>query len=246
MKKFYDLHLRVPLNDFDLAEKMIRKASMLGYSGVGIPLPNNVSNDTISELRQLCINVGIDLVTRVSLVPKSANELLSQLRRFRRRFELVSVACLSKPVARQAAKDRRVDLVSFPSSDFRKRFFDNAEAELAASALAALEIDMFPLISATSFERIHLFSNLRREVTIAKKLAVPVVISSGVVNEFSMRKPQDFAAVTYLFDMPITTALDCFSENPLTIIKRNRAKLSPNYVAPGIRVIRRGKDCEER
>jgi len=245
MKKFLDLHLRVPLDDFDLAERMIKKASTLGYSGVGIPLPTYASDETVSKLRQLCDAVGVDFVTRADLFPKSINELLSQLRRFRRKFEIISVACLSKAVARQAAKDRRVDVVSFPATDFKKRFFDVAEAELAASALASFEVDLFPFLSASSFERVRLLSCLRREVALAEKFQVPVIVSSGATGEFLMRMPRDLAAVCFLFDMPLPRALDALSSYPWTIIKRNRAKLSQKFVAPGIRVVRRGKDCEE-
>jgi RNase P/RNase MRP subunit p30 len=245
MKKFYDLHLPVPLSDFGLAEKMIRKAAALGYAGVGIPFPFNVPSETVSKLRQLCTDVGIDLITRVNLAPKSSNELLFQLRRHRRRFEIISVACWHKPVARQAAKDRRVDLITFPSLDFKERFFDSAEAELAANALALLEIDMFRLLSATSFERIRLLSYLRREVAIARKFSVPVVTSSNATDEFFIRRPRDFAAFAYLFDMQLDAALETLSDNPLAIVTRNRMKLQPNYVAPGLRVVRRGKDCGE-
>jgi hypothetical protein len=37
--------------------------------------------------------------------------------------------------------------------------------------------------------------------------------------------------------------LEAISQNPVSIVKRNRQKLSPNFVAPGIRVIKEGKDC---
>jgi RNase P/RNase MRP subunit p30 len=242
MRKFYDLHLQVPLSDFELVERMVQKAAWLGYIGVGVPLPYNVSDTTVSKLRQLCMNSKIDLVTRLDLVPKNADELLSQLRRNRRRFEIIAVSCLSKAVARQAAKDRRVDLISFPALNFRNRYFDDAEAELAASALASLEIDMSMLLSATSFERIHLLANLRRETTIANKFSVPVVISSGAKTESLIRKPQDFAALACLFDMASASVLKTVSENPLSIIIRNRTKLLSSFVAPGIRIIKRGKD----
>jgi RNase P/RNase MRP subunit p30 len=58
-----------------------------------------------------------------------------------------------------------------------------------------------------------------------------------------MRKPQELAALSYLFDLDKTVALDAVSKNPMTIVKRNREKLDPRYVVPGIRIVRRGKDC---
>lgn len=240
MKKFCDLHLQVSLSDFEFAGSMVKKAASLGYSLVGVPLPVNVSDVLVSKLRQLCTESGVDLVTRLDLTPRNVDELLSQLRRNRRRFELVAVSSSYKTVARQAAKDRRVDLLSFPSLDYRNRYFDDAEAELAASALASYEIDATMLFSANSFDRIRLLTNLRRETTIAEKLSVPVVISSGARTESLMRGPQEFAALAYLFDMPVASALSAVIDNPLSIVTRNRAKLRSSFIAPGIRVVKRG------
>jgi len=179
----------------------------------------------------------------VDLTSKTPRQLLDELRHFRRRFEVVSVVCTSKAVARQAAKDRRVDLLSFPAMSSRGRFFDRAEAELASQASSSLEVDMAPLLSAKGFSRIRLLSTLRKEVVIAKKLGVPVAISSGATNVRFMRGPYDCVALASLFDMAVPLALRALSDTPLTIVERNRDKLSPDFVAPGIRLVRRKKSC---
>jgi len=239
MRRFVDLRLRPSINDPDQVEGMVRKASELGYGLVGIPLPPNVTRDKVDQLQRICSNAKIDFVTRGDLTPKTPGELLQDLRRFRRRFEIISVTCTSRRVARQAAKDRRVDLLLFPATDLHKRFFDHAEAELASKALSCLEIEMAPLLSLSGFSRIRLLSRLQREVAIAKRFNVPVAISSGVTNEYLMRGPHEYAVLATLFDMPTPHALRALSEDPLAIVKRNRKKLSPDYVAPGIRVVRR-------
>jgi len=243
MKKFADLHLCPPLNKFSLFESMIEKAYAFGYRMVGVPLQSRARKDEVEQLRDICKNAGVDLVTRIDLSPNSVRELLIDLRHFRRKFEVVSVVCKSKQVARQAAKDRRVDILSFPAMDARKRFFDSAEAELASKALASLEIDMAQLLMFTGFHRIRLLSSFRREIATAARFNVPIVISSGVHDEYLMRSPRDYAALTRLFDMDSAFALRAVSDNPLAIVRRNREKLSPNFVAPGIRVVRRGKNC---
>jgi len=243
MKKFVDLHLQPSIKDLTQVKNMINLASELGYHMIGITLPPNVKQAIVKQLQNICNNIKIDLVTRVDLSPKTPRELLHNLSRFRRKFEVISVICTSKAVARQAAKDRRVDLLSFPSTNPRKRFFDHAEAELASKALSSLEIDMAPLISLKSFQRIRLLSSLRKEVEIAKKFDVPVTISSGATNTHLIRGPYDYAAIAVLFDMAMPLALRALSETPLTIVKRNREKLSPNFVAPGIHIIRRKNCC---
>ncbi|KPV63040.1 MAG: Ribonuclease P protein component 3 [Candidatus Bathyarchaeota archaeon BA1] len=243
MRRFVDLHLCPSIEDRNQAERMIAKSSEMGYHLVGIPLPPNISPAEIRQLRSTCSNAKIDLVTRVDFAPPTPSELLNDLRRFRRKFEVVSVTCLSKPVARQAAKDRRVDILSFPATEPRKSLFNSGEAELASKALASLEIDMTPILSSRGFSRIRLLSRLRREVAIAKKFRVPVIISSGATNESLIRGPLDYAALATLFDMTMPLALRAVSEYPITIVERNREKLSPDYVAEGVRVIRRKHCC---
>jgi RNase P/RNase MRP subunit p30 len=222
---------------------MIKKASKLGYNLIAINFSQNFAEEEIQKLRCISREADIGLVSRVDLKPKTPKELTQYLRRLRRKFEIIAVMCESKNVARQAAKDRRVDFLNFPSLDFHRRFFDKAEAELASNSLAAIEIDTKPLLVFDGPVRARLLSSLRRETAIAQRLHVPIVISSGVSELTLMRKPKELAALASLFDLNETSALGAVSENPLSIVKRNREKLVPQFVAPGIRIIRKGKDC---
>lgn len=238
-----DLHLCPNLNDLRRVSTLVNKASELGYHLVAIPLPPNCTDQEVRRIKELCSEAKVDFASRVDLKPMTPNELLSSLRRIRRKFEIVSVFCESKNVSRQAAKDRRVDLLNFSLTDFRNRFFDMAEAELASNSMAALEIDMNPLLTLEGPARTRLLSVLRKETSTAEAFHIPIVLSSGVSEEMLLRKPAEMAALASLFDLSKESALEAVSSNPTNIVKRNREKLSPRFVAPGIRVIREGKDC---
>jgi RNase P/RNase MRP subunit p30 len=243
MKKTYgDLHLYPNLNNLEQASRLIEKASQLGYGAVAVPTPKNVDVQA-PGLRKVCRDFEVDFVSRVDLRPRSPDELLRDLRKCRRRFEIIAVLCDSKPVARQAAKDRRVDLLNFPQIDYRRRFFDSAEAELASQALACLEIDAARLLTLEGADRIRLLSSLRREVATATDFHVPVVVSSGVSDAALVRKPMEIAALSSLFGLTGKLAMDAVSVNPSAIVTRNREKLSSKFVAPGIKLVREGKDC---
>ncbi len=237
--KFSDLHLRVPLNDWEKTSRLIAKSSELGYSQVGVPLPPSTKQEVVDRLRRVCEEFSLDLVTRLELLPRSSSELLGSLRRFRRQFEVVSVLCVSKPLARQAAKDRRVDLLSFPAVEPKKRFFDWAEAELASKSKASFEIDLAQVLSVEGFSRAILLSRLRREVVTAKSYGVPVVLSSGAADPLLLRKPQDYASMALLFGVDVPFALEALSTIPAGVVERNRLKQDVGYVAPGIRVVKR-------
>jgi len=238
-----DLHLRPNSKDPEHVSQIISKASRLGYRLIALTFPSNLAEEEIRRLVDISKEAKIDLASRVDLKPRTPRELIHGLRKFRRRFEIIGVICESKNVARQAAKDRRVDLLNFPSLDFRSRFFDKAEAELASNGLASLEIDMKPLLTLEGPTRIRLLSNLRRETSIAQDFHVPIVISSGVSDRVLMRKPRELSALASLFDLNEASAIEAISKNPVAIVKRNRDKLSSRFVAPGIRIVRRGNDC---
>ncbi|MEM3697031.1 MAG: RNase P subunit p30 family protein [Candidatus Bathyarchaeia archaeon] len=244
MKRVYaDLHLCPNLNDLKKVANMISKASKLGYSLIAITFSLTAKKEEIEKMRNMCGEYKMDMASRTDLKPRTPKELIYSLRKFRRKFEIIAVICESKTIARQAAKDRRVDLLNFPSPNPHQRFFDKAEAELASKALASFEIDIKSLLTLEGPARVRLLSSLRKETAIAQKFHVPIVISSGASDEFLMRKPMDMAFLASLFDLDEASAMEAVSKNPIQIIKRNRENLSPKFVAPGIKIVRKGKDC---
>lgn len=240
---FADLHLFLNMKDIATAKRVLTKAALLGYGLVSSPLSQVVSETQIASIGKICDDLKMDFASRVDIAPRTRGQLMHLLRKLRRRFEVVCVICENKEVARQAAKDRRVDLLSFQSSDYRKRFFDWAEAELASKGLAALEVDVKPLLTLEGSPRTKLLATMRREISIAKEYKVPVIVSSGAENEMFLRKPREIAALMSLLSADEASALDMVSTNPYGIIVRNREKLSRGFVAPGIRVAREGVDC---
>ena len=240
---FADLHLKVDGKNHECLSKLAKKAAGLGYSLIASQLKRETQTSEIMEIRNTCRMLGMDFASRIDLRPRSQNELLSLLRKFRRKFEVICVLCESKEISRQAAKDRRVDLLNFPLLDDRKRFFDRAEAELAASASTSLELDIKPLLILEGPPRIRLISSLRREIRTALDFKLPIVISSGVSETILLRKPREMALIASIFDLDFERALKAVSENPVAIVKKNRGKLNADFVSPGIRVIEKGEDC---
>jgi ribonuclease P/MRP protein subunit RPP1 len=240
-RTFADFHLRINPKDQQLAQRLITKAARMGYRYISVPFTNGAVETEVAAFKEACAQSGLDFVLRADFKPRTQEDLMRFLRKFRRQFEVICIVCDSKDVARQAAKDRRVDLLSFPSLDYHKRFFDRAEAELASCSLAGLEIDIKPLIVMEGPPRVRLLSSLRREVAVALEFHVPVVLSSGVAEENLMRMPRDLASLGYLFGLDESEALDAVSTNPIAIVLRNREKLSSRFVAPGISVVKEGK-----
>lgn len=224
MRKFIDLHLK---SEAGSAEEMLKLATRLGYEGVGL-----VQDDPATVL-----GASLDIVSRIDLRPRNANDLIATLRRIRRRYEIVAVECRSKNVARQAAKDNRVDVLNFPGSvsERRRVRFDRQEASLAADANCAFEINVSDLLGVGPLVLSRLLSIIREEAENAERHGVPVVVSSGAHEPLTMRDPRSLAAVLSLLDINEEQSLDTVSTNPWDLVTRNREKLGPGFVMPGVR-----------
>ena len=242
-RKYADLHLCPDASNASQVAGLAEKAFNLGYRLIAVPFHPRVDEGQVKSLRKTCEEIGIDLASRIDLFPRSPDELLRDLRKVRRRFEIVAVMCFSKQAARQAAKDRRVDLLNFPRPDFRNGFFDSADAELASNSSASFEIDVEPLLVEEGVPRIRRLSMLTKEVGTAMDFHVPIVVSSGVSEQLLMRRPLEQACLGSLCGLCEFERVESVSTNPIGLVSRSREKLSWCFVAPGIKVVRRGNDC---
>jgi RNase P/RNase MRP subunit p30 len=234
-RTYSDLHLRGNPKD---TQRLITKAANFGYKQIAIPFSAPPTEAEFSIIKTYAQTSGIDFVSRADFRPRTQEDLTRFLRKYRRQFEVICIFSDNKEVARQAAKDHRVDILNFPSLDYKKRFFDRAEAELASNTDASFEIDVKPLLTLEGPPRTRLLSTLRRETAIAKEFHVPLLISSGVSEELLMRKPHDMASLGFLFGLQEETCLDAVSSNPAAIVSRNRGKLDSKFIAPGITLLK--------
>jgi len=241
-RKFSDLRLACPFGSEGELKELFERAYSLGFRLLAIPLEPSTPRREMNKIKKVASEIGLDFATRVDVRAGSREELLSALRRLRRKFELIGVFCSSKRVARVAARDRRVDLLLFPL-DPRRRFFDRAEAELASNSNCALEVELMPLFEMDRWRRVEVLARLREEVAIAREYGVPLVISSGARRPILMRRPRELAHLAIVLGLSLEGALDALSKNPVSLVERNRAKLGPDFVAPGIRIVRRGSGC---
>jgi ribonuclease P/MRP protein subunit RPP1 len=227
MRKFLDLNIK-PQKE-ELRQSMLELATDLGYKGVGLTTEKPPERGEISP--------ELDCVSRVTLRPSNVNDLTKSLRRIRRKYVIIAVECYSKNVARQAAKNNRVDILNFPVSiSARRRVrFDRQEASLAGGANCVYEVNVSDLLGVGPLILSRLLSTFREEMENAKRYDVPVIVSSGADEPLMMREPRSLAAVLSLLGLDEKESLDAVSTTPWGIAEGNREKMGPRFVMPGVR-----------
>ena len=234
MRRFIDLQVRFP-ETLEKAELLARHLRKLGFKAAALTVSTPRKPEGLQAVREVFAKYGVDAPLRLNLKPKSSAELLEALRAHRRSFEVVSVVCLGKQAARQAAKDHRVDTLMFPSKAVR--LLDEAEVELARVSGVAVEFSLSMLLKLGEALPAYL-AEARRNVKKALKKGVPLVFSSGASDVYGLRAPRDLAAVAEtMLDLPDPVKVSTVSHVPMAILERNRGKLSSSFVELGVRLL---------
>ena len=234
MRRFVDLQVRWPgsLEEAGLLASHLRK---LGFKTVALTVSRLEEAEGRQTVRGVFEEKGVEALSRLNLKPETSRQLLEALRAYRRSFEIVSVVCLSKQVARQAAKDHRVDTLLFPGRAVR--LLDEAEVELARSSGVAFEFSLSMLLKLEGKLPGYL-AEAGRNVRRALKKGVPLVFSSGASDVYGLRAPRDLAAtVEIMLGLPPGFGLLTVSRFPLEIVERNKVKLSRTFIEPGVRLV---------
>ncbi|MFC1803438.1 RNase P subunit p30 family protein [Thermoproteota archaeon] len=221
MKPFIDLFLR-PIGN---PRQLLDIAYELGFGGVGL-----ASNEEHTKL---------DVIHRIDLDPTNTNELLRALRKSRWNTEVITVNCRSKSVARQAGKDRRVDLISFPVTEkWEGNHLDRQQAGLMQSSGCGYFIDLSLLMIDDRYLLRKRIEFLKRNLQNAMKREIPVVASSGATDVWGLRDPHSIASLLGLLNVDEANALEMISANPKAMIDKNRGKLKDSYIVSGVCVIK--------
>jgi RNase P/RNase MRP subunit p30 len=232
MRLYCDLHLCPQLHDTANALSMGEVLSQLGIAVVGLVIPPDQLVPKPPAMNSLR-DAGIDVARRLNLRPRSREELLRSLRRFRAEYEIVAVDCGRQSVSQVAVRDRRVDIVHFPRQGPGSSFRRN----LASTCQAALEFNISELIRGSEFKT--KFGRQRRELEIATEASTRVIGCTGASNPLELRAPKDVAAVLHMLGLSPQAALAGVSEIPLAIVRQNRLRTEQPQLDEGVRIVRR-------
>jgi RNase P/RNase MRP subunit p30 len=207
VRHYVDLHLKPQTPE--AAQEMETLAVSLGYSHVASTKPAG------------------NAATRIDVEAKRGKELQDALKRNRRRCDILAVRCLSKEVARQAAKDDRIDIILFPDDPAQRKqnHLDTHEAGLLDGSGRAYEVNLCDLLAASPTHLSKMITLLKKDLAVATKHDIPLVLSSGASTPLSMREPRAFTALASLLDIDEEYAADMISVIPEAILERNHAKL---------------------
>ncbi|MBD3206791.1 hypothetical protein GF319_10690 [Candidatus Bathyarchaeota archaeon] len=211
---------------------------MKDYTDLGANLEDPKLLDYVSELgftriasEKISEHPKIDVVSKLNITPKNPNFLLQSLKKYRWKYEVISVTCFTKSVARQAGRDHRVDTMKFP---LKGNNFDYHQANLMKNTGSSLEIEIRHLLEDDPQQLERNIKHLGKQVRIARRHEIPIILTSGAYSKYQLRTPRAIIALSSLLEIEEHDAERMITETPNCIIDRNRERLSEKFVMPGV------------
>ena len=232
MAAFADLHIQPRVDDDHAARTMAELLGIAGYSLIGLTIPTGLMETRVSSLRRAFEEVGIEPLLRADLAPRSRDELLRLLRRYRSRFELIAVRCVNAAAASVASRDSRVDILFFDPSSRNTRF-THTYASLLRGALE------FNLITNLRNAVTETYLRVAKEAAISRRRKTKVVLSSGATSPEEVRSPLQLSALGKAIGLSNDQSLRGVSEIPAAIAHRSLERRSGSYIEEGVRIIPR-------
>lgn len=211
--KFYDF-----ITHPDNPGLMAAQAKRYGYSGIGVT--NSKINEGILLPDDFSIYKGIEIQAKPSRIREEIKKLKNS--------NLISIVRGDEEeINRAAVESAGLDILLQPLE------FNNVLAKAASDNSIAIGFNLGSLIKLKGDARIRELKYMRTNIKHARKYKLEMILTGDPCSVYDLRSPREMVALSSLFGMTQSEAIDAMSAIPMGILRRK----SPNYIQEGIEII---------
>ncbi|MCD5409666.1 MAG: ribonuclease P [Methanocellales archaeon] len=226
MPKYYDLHVHSLPECVDSPSRLKLVAKRYGYAEIAITNHSGYWNEV----------AGDSIINGIEIVASNPAELRKNIEKYRPRVDILLVHGGDPKINRAAVENACVDILAHPEIG-KADGFNHVLAKSAADNDVAIEFNLDALIRLRGGARVRALSDFRRNLKLARKFDVSVVLTSNAKSHYDMRAPREMIALAGLFGMTEEEAIQALSMVPVRIIEQNRKKRQ-DYIRDGVEVVR--------
>ncbi|MDO9516839.1 MAG: ribonuclease P protein component 3 [Methanosarcinaceae archaeon] len=227
--KFYDLNVHSIPDGKNTSSEIAALAKHFGYSGIAITNHSNTeSKPSGFEANNLEVFSGIELVSN------NPSKLHGLIGKYRNNVDILIVHGGDEDINRAAVENRNVDILAHPITP-KDSGLNHVLAKSASENNVAIEFNLDAIFKGSGGRRVITLSHFRKNVEIARKFDVPMILTSNAVSYFDLRAPREMIALAGLFGMDKDEAVAAISTVPAKIIERNRQ--DSGFIREGVEVI---------
>ena len=177
---------------------------------------------------------------RTNINPKNLERLSKELKGIGHSSNIIVVESADKKIQIQAAKDSRVDVISFSEQPVLKTIFPGV-ISLTKQNHSFIEFSLASIMVKNKSLQSKNLRNLYRGVQLANKLNANYIISGNFDDLYSLRHPRALISVCHtLLGIPLLQAKNVFSKNVVSLLNRVQMRQDKNFIESGVKLINRG------
>jgi ribonuclease P/MRP protein subunit RPP1 len=224
---FYECCAKSLPEGSDSSSRLALSARRLGYEGVVIC---NSSESPAFRREAAALVRDIDVAWGVQIAANNPKVLRSRVASFRNRVPFIAVSTSSEDLARAACEDPNVDVLIH--SESARRGLGIAAARAARQNQVAIGFDLSPMIRLRGSSRIRWLRSVRRNLELARKFDLSMIITTSASSHLDLRSPRDLMALAEVAGLEPEEAEGAL-RLPGTLLELNRR----NWLSPGVELL---------
>ncbi|MHA1373376.1 MAG: RNase P subunit p30 family protein [Promethearchaeota archaeon] len=221
-------------NKFAICEK-------LGIKNVIVEPVGNFKNLGVELREKIKSLTKMQIYYRISLRPRNVDDLKNKLIINKKLPTILSIETPIKEIQIQAAKDSRVDVISFTDPKTMKTLTPGV-ISLSKQNKSFIEISLSSMMVVNKAQQSKNFRELYRIIHLVKTLKGNLIISGNFEDPFHLRHPRSLISICHtLLGLSILEAKKAFNENVKKLIERVYDRYDTNFIEYGIKFIKGGE-----
>ena len=207
-----------------------------------VELENNSEKIQPDLRRRIEEITNINVKYRTNINPKNLESLIKKLKGIGQSSNIIVVESPDKKIQIQAAKDSRVDLISFSEQAVLKTIFPGV-ISLTKQNKSFIEFSLASIMVKNKSLQSKNLRNLYRGVQLANKLNANYIIIGNFDDLYSIRHPRALISVCHtLLGISMLRAKNCFSKNVISLLNRVQMRQDRNFIESGVKIINQGEE----
>jgi len=219
---YFESRLPINFEDSNDVQKKLKMCEYLAIKNVFLTHTNNFKKISLNLKKKIEEEIPINAYYRTNLRINNIKDFKKQLKKLQKNPDIFSIESINKEVQLYAAKDSRVDIISFSDNKILKSLTPGV-ISLTKQNNSFIEFSLAPIMESNKVLQSKNFRNLYRFIHLANKLKANYIISGNFVDIYDFRHPRALISVCHtLLEIPLLSLKKIFVENPKVILEKAR------------------------
>jgi len=235
---YFESRLRLNVENFEEIKNKFAICEKLGIKNIIIEPIENIKNIDIDLREKIESLTKMHVYYRICLRPKNVDDLKNKLSINMKLPTILSIETPNKEIQIQAAKDSRVDVISFTDPSTMKSLTSGV-ISLSKQNKSFIEISLTSIMVVNKAQQSKNFRELYRIIHSVNSLSENLLISGNFEEVYYLRHPRALISICHtLLGLSIIDAKKAFNYNVKRLIERVSYRYDENFIEYGIKFIK--------